>query len=213
MEEWSMKREGGMDFKVGKVVSEWLKACPNSISKRTQVQVMLAWEPPMNGVFKLNVDGSRKGGIGCIGAGGIIRDSFGDWMGGFAVNLGIGQTLDAELWGLFFGLKLAVAKGVARLSIEMDSMTAVQLIKQHVPSCHHPCAGVIASCVALMRKFESVELTHVYRERNAAADCLANWSLNMDMGVCYFEDAPIWISSILIDDMLGAVKPRMFSFS
>ncbi|CAL9017342.1 unnamed protein product [Prunus brigantina] len=134
-------------------------------------------------------------------------------MGGFAVNLGIGQTLDAELWGLFFGLKLAVAKGVARLSIEMDSMTAIQLVKQHVPSCLHPCVGVIASCVALMRKFEFVELTHVYRERNVAADCLANWSLNMDLGVCYFEDAPIWISSILIDDMLGAVKPQMISFS
>ncbi|VVA26065.1 PREDICTED: ribonuclease [Prunus dulcis] len=173
------------------------------------MQIMLAWEPPMNGVFKLNVDGSRKGGIGCIGAGGIICDSFGDWMGGFAVNLGIGQTLDAELWGLFFGLKLAAAKGVARLSIEMDSMTAVQLIKQHVPSCLHPCTGVIASCVALMSKFEFVELTHVYRERNAATDCLANWSLNMDLGGCFFYEAPAWISSILIDDLLGAVKPRM----
>ncbi|KAI5322640.1 hypothetical protein L3X38_031712 [Prunus dulcis] len=175
------------------------------------MQIMLAWEPPMNGVFKLNVDGSRKGGIGCIGAGGIICDSFGDWMGGFAVNLGIGQTLDAELWGLFFGLKLAAAKGVPRLSIEMDSMTVVQLIKQHVPSCLHPCTGVIASCVALMSKFEFVELTHVYRERNAAADCLANWSLNMDLGGCFFDEAPAWISSILIDDLLGAVKPRMIS--
>ncbi|CAL8075947.1 unnamed protein product [Prunus armeniaca] len=50
-----------------------------------------------NGVFKLNIDGSRKGGIGCIGVGGIIRNSLGDWMGGFAVNLDIGQTMDAEL--------------------------------------------------------------------------------------------------------------------
>ncbi|KAI5325826.1 hypothetical protein L3X38_034900 [Prunus dulcis] len=82
---------------IASAVSEWLQACHNSISKKTQVQIMLAWEPPVNGVLKLNVDGSRKGGIGCIDAGGIIRDSFGDWMGGFAVNLGIGQTLDAEL--------------------------------------------------------------------------------------------------------------------
>ncbi|CAL2225464.1 unnamed protein product [Prunus armeniaca] len=52
-----------------------------------------------NGVFKLNIDGSRKGGTGCIGVGSIIRNSLGDWMGGFAVNLGIGQTMDAELWG------------------------------------------------------------------------------------------------------------------
>ncbi|KAI5333441.1 hypothetical protein L3X38_023572 [Prunus dulcis] len=76
-----------------------------------------------------------------------------------------------------------------------------------------PFAGVIASCVALMSKFESVELTHVYREKNVAANCLANWSLNMDLGVCYFDEAPVWISSILIDDLLGAVKPQMISVS
>ena len=132
-------------------------------------------------------------------------------MGSFVVNLGNGQTLDAELWGLFFGLKLAAAKGVARLSIEMDSMTAVQLIKQHVSSCLHPCTGVIASCVALMSKFEIVELTHIYLQKNAATYYFLNWSHNMDLGVCYFDEAPVWISSILIDDLLGAVKPRMVS--
>ncbi|CAL2229207.1 unnamed protein product [Prunus armeniaca] len=94
-----------------------------------KVQIMLVWDSPVNCVFKLNVDDSRKGGTGCIGVGGIIRNSLGDWMGSFAVNLGNGQTLDAKLWGLFYGLKLAAAKGVAGLSIEMDSITDVQLIK------------------------------------------------------------------------------------
>ncbi|KAI5321119.1 hypothetical protein L3X38_030190 [Prunus dulcis] len=52
-------------------------------------------------MLKLNVDGSHKGSTGCIGADGVIRNSLGEWIGEFAVNLGMGQILDAELWSLF----------------------------------------------------------------------------------------------------------------
>lgn len=41
-----------------------------------------------------------------IVAGGVIIDSAGDWIGGFAVNLGKGQTLEVVVSGLLFGLKL-----------------------------------------------------------------------------------------------------------
>ncbi|CAL9022933.1 unnamed protein product, partial [Prunus brigantina] len=53
---------------------------------------------------------------------------FGEWIKGFAVNLGKGQIIEAELWGLFFGLKMALDKGINRLIIEMDSALGVQLI-------------------------------------------------------------------------------------
>lgn len=37
------------------------------------------------------------------------------------MNLGIGQILEAELWGLAFGLTMALDKGVSKITIEMDS--------------------------------------------------------------------------------------------
>lgn len=58
---------------------------------------MLAWDFPRHGWVKLNVDGSRRISFGNVGAGGVLRNSSGDWIGGFAVNLGIGNILDAEL--------------------------------------------------------------------------------------------------------------------
>ncbi|CAL2280278.1 unnamed protein product [Prunus armeniaca] len=79
-------------------------------SGTNKVQVLLAWVPPEIGVVKLNVDGSRKGSTGAIGAGEVLRDHLGQWVGGFAVNLGQGEVLEAELWGLFFGLNLDVEK-------------------------------------------------------------------------------------------------------
>ncbi|CAL9016223.1 unnamed protein product, partial [Prunus brigantina] len=50
-------------------------------------------------------------------------------VGGFSVNLGIGQILEAELWRLFFGLQLAMARGISNLVIEMDSVLVVHLMK------------------------------------------------------------------------------------
>ncbi|CAL9020979.1 unnamed protein product [Prunus brigantina] len=75
---------------------------------------------------ELNVDGTCMTASGKIGAGGVIRDCVGEWCAGFAVNLGKGRILDAEIWGLFFGLRLAVAKGFTKIIIEMDSRIACE---------------------------------------------------------------------------------------
>lgn len=92
-----------------------------------KVQVSLAWEPPDVGCFKLNVDGSKRSMSRAIGAGGVLRNSEGLWIGGFTVNLGLGQAQDAEIWGLFFGLKLAISRNSSPLIVEMDSALAVSL--------------------------------------------------------------------------------------
>ncbi|CAL8151591.1 unnamed protein product [Prunus armeniaca] len=90
------------------------------------VHVPLAWDPPDVGCFKLNVDGSRRSMSKAIGAGGVLRNSEGLWIGGFTVNLGLGQVQDADL-GSVFGLKLAISRNSSPLIVEMDSALAVSL--------------------------------------------------------------------------------------
>ncbi|CAL8995127.1 unnamed protein product, partial [Prunus brigantina] len=126
------------------------------------IQVELAWVHPRIGAFKLNVDGTCKPCSGAIGAGGVIRDSVGDWVGGFSVNLGTGQILDAELWGLFFGLQLAVARGISNLVIEMDSALVVHLMMNPDTIGGHPLAGLLASCWDFMNMLRDCDLQHVY---------------------------------------------------
>ncbi|XP_020420805.1 uncharacterized protein LOC109949499 [Prunus persica] len=48
------------------------------------------------------------------------------FVGGFTINLGKGQILDAD------GLKLAAERGISNLVVEMDSATAVQLLQRTV---------------------------------------------------------------------------------
>ncbi|CAL9010471.1 unnamed protein product [Prunus brigantina] len=127
---------------------EWIKSTTNLTVRVNKVQIHVAWEPPGPGQFKLNVDGPRRSVTGCIGAGGVIRDPFGGWVSGFAVNLGKGQVLEAEIWGLFFGLKLAIEKGISSLIIEMDSAIAVNLCQNSSMLSLHPYAAGSQVCSA-----------------------------------------------------------------
>ncbi|CAL8994425.1 unnamed protein product [Prunus brigantina] len=94
----------------------------------------------------------------------------------FAVNLGQGHILEAEVWGLYFGLKLAVEKGFTNLVIEMDATVVVSLVQQISSLQCHPLAAL---------------------------------SYNLDLGICFFNETPVWVSSLLVDDLLGLARPRL----
>ncbi|CAL8164027.1 unnamed protein product [Prunus armeniaca] len=153
---------------------EWIKSTSNRTVRVNKVQINVAWEPPGSGQFKLNVDGSRRSVTGCIGAGGVIRDPFGGWVSGFAINLGKGQVLEAEIWGLFFGLKLAIEKGISSLIIEMDSAIAVNLCQNSSMLTLHPLAALVRNCCDLKQQVPRCALQHVFHEKNIVADRLAN---------------------------------------
>ncbi|CAL8155059.1 unnamed protein product [Prunus armeniaca] len=135
---------------------EWLLHAYVSQPQKLKVLVSLAWVPPDVGWFKLNVDGSRRFSSGTIGTGGVLRNCNGDWVEGFTASLGQGQVLDAEIWGLFFGLKLAVACNISHLTVEMDSALVVQLIQMTDPILFHPLTGIAWLMEASIEFYASV---------------------------------------------------------
>lgn len=159
----------------------------------------LCWSKPPTGFFKLNIDGTRQGSSGKIGAGGIIRCSSGNWINGFDANLGVGEVLDAETWGLFHGLKLAVSCNIENLQVESDSAIWVKLML-HSDITMHPLGSLLACCKGLMEKFHYFSLKHIYRECNMVADCLAKHSLNHEHEIVEFPLPPIHAQSVLLDD-------------
>ncbi|CAL9017503.1 unnamed protein product [Prunus brigantina] len=177
-------------------VFEWFKASGGTKNQERKEQQVLSWEPPISNWLKLNVDGSR-------------RDSSGIWHGGFVINLGQGQILEAKLWGLFFGLKLAIGKGVKKLLVEMDSATTIRLIQCKESLEVHPLAGLLDCCREMLAQLDCVEVHHIFWEKNFAADCLAKLSYNMGLGVWFLDEAPSCLGSILIDDSLGVGHPRL----
>uniref|UniRef100_A0A7N2LQE5 RNase H type-1 domain-containing protein n=1 Tax=Quercus lobata TaxID=97700 RepID=A0A7N2LQE5_QUELO len=74
---------------------------------RTTITTLAGWKPTPFPFLTLNTDGSAKGNTGHAGAGGIIRDHWGNWIRGFSINIGITHSMMAELWAIREGLKFA----------------------------------------------------------------------------------------------------------
>ena len=66
--------------------------------------------------------------VGHAGGGGVLRDHNRNWMWGFAVKLGRCSVIEAEIWSIIHGLRLAWEKGLRQLVLEMNSLMAANWI-------------------------------------------------------------------------------------
>ncbi|GAU43930.1 hypothetical protein TSUD_28720 [Trifolium subterraneum] len=88
---------------------------------------LIGWKPPDIGVVKLNTDGACKDDR-TAGCGGIIRNSDGRWIDGFAKSLGKCNSYVAELWEVLEGLKYARRLGYQAINLNVDSLAVKQVL-------------------------------------------------------------------------------------
>ena len=82
----------------------------------------IIWQPPVFDWIKCNIDGASLGNPGPSSCGGIFRDKNADFLGAFAYNLGISNSLVAELNATMFAIELAHHRGWNHIWLESDSM-------------------------------------------------------------------------------------------
>jgi exonuclease III len=96
---------------------------------KVRVPSPIKWKPPDIGWAKLNTDGASLGNPGIAGGGGIIRDSNGGWVGGFARAIGVTTSVQAELRALKDGLMLAIDLGIPNMLL--SHAMAVDIYRKH----------------------------------------------------------------------------------
>ncbi|PKI65945.1 hypothetical protein CRG98_013665 [Punica granatum] len=127
------------------------------------------WTKPDEGWFKLNTDGASKGNPGLVGAGGLICDSNGNWMGGFMLNIGIASSMAAELWGARDGLELAWDMDYPRLILEIDSASVRDsMVGQEAGA--PPLRPLLSDIRGLLARDWEITFRHTYSEWNCCAD-------------------------------------------
>ncbi|KAL4336757.1 hypothetical protein AHAS_Ahas12G0042100 [Arachis hypogaea] len=171
---------------------------------------MIGWEPPTEGWFKLNVDGSVMPPASMASCSGLIRDCQGRMIAGFMMNLGNCSITLAELWDLYAGIKLARELGIGKLLVETDSLCASNFVQNMAPS---KTAGtpLLRAIKLLLAHSWDVRVSHVYKERNFYADLLAKKADLCQIGLTCFSSPPAFLSAVLMADAAGVKFARMIS--
>jgi ribonuclease HI len=127
---------------------------------------------------RLYADGAARGNPGPAGAGAVIVSPEGHIVAKVGKFLGDNTNNFAEYMGLILGLKRAKAMGIKELEVLSDSELLVrqlngeyQVKAENLRPLHHEAKGLLAS-------FPAVEVRHVPREDNAAADEMSNRAID-----------------------------------
>ena len=136
---------------------------------RSHSSVIVSWQPPPFGYFKLNFDGSDSGSSAVVGV--AIRDSSGKLVGAQVYRFGQTSTLFAEVWGLRNGLLLAIQQQIQDLYIEGDNQVLIRILQGHY-ACPWTIQTLIEYIQHLLRHFKFYTIKHIFREANRVADLL-----------------------------------------
>ncbi|XVF30019.1 hypothetical protein REPUB_Repub16aG0021300 [Reevesia pubescens] len=107
------------------------------------------WSPPSPGVFILNFNGAMKVETSLSSTDGLIRDNAGNWLKRYIVNIGVTNSLMAELWGVREGLLLAKSVEIHKLVVELDAAVVVHFLTEGVVD-SHPCSVLVNECLSIM---------------------------------------------------------------
>ncbi|KAL4343004.1 hypothetical protein AHAS_Ahas11G0035000 [Arachis hypogaea] len=129
-------------------------------------------------------------------------------VGGFRANLDYCQAIQAELWGVHYGLQTAWSLGMRRVIVEFDSLNAIMYIKRN-PSDSHGHSHIIRKIAEWMKRPWEIIFRHVYREANRCADWLARSIQSQSPGYNFIDLPPSGLQTLLIDDLTGVSISRI----
>jgi ribonuclease HI len=138
-------------------------------------------EPDSNSrpaAFQANIDGGSRGNPGPASYGVVMRNERGEVVAKLKKYIGRMTNNVAEYYGLIAALDYAQSQGVRALRIESDSELLVRQMLGHYKVKSADLRPLFERAKKIAQTFESFRIAHVYRERNAEADALANEAMD-----------------------------------
>ncbi|PKI50207.1 hypothetical protein CRG98_029390 [Punica granatum] len=151
----------------------------------------------------------KVGNPGSAGAGGLIRDSLGRWVGGFRMNLGCTTSLITELKALRQRLIIAAECGASKLIVELDAKLVLDWVWGNTTN--RVLTNLIDDCRSLCQQFDVILPKHTYREANKCADHLANLGVDLPDCLVSLTYPPPSLRKLLFEDAMGLTSPRTVS--
>jgi ribonuclease HI len=122
----------------------------------------------------LFADGGSRGNPGPAASGAVLFGEDGSVLAEIGEYLGIKTNNVAEWRALLSGLEAARSLGVDELDIRMDSELVVRQVTGVYRVKHADLIPIAARVKSILRGFARVEIRHVPRKENHAADAVVN---------------------------------------
>ena len=161
---------------------------------------MAEWSKPAVNCYKVNVKGifNRPRFTAAVGC--IIRNDEGEWEKGCGGLIGLVDPVTAQLWSIFYGLKLAWESHRTSLVLETDCPSALGHVLH--PDPRYPLADLVSMINGLRAEaWNSLELECIPESANAAASALSSHCLSGRGGVDDFVSPPASVMAIVSEEM------------
>lgn len=167
------------------------------------------WEVPLDGWVKLNCDAAVTNLGANAAVGGVVRNANGNFLLGFAMDIGEATVTMAELKAILTSLNVLRGKGYSKIVINSDSLTVVRFVQGGCSNLH-PCYQMVKGIRGVMRRINECAISHTLHEANQVVDSFAKFSLTLTMCSRIFYCVPNFASLPLHADPIGSVFPRVF---
>ena len=168
----------------------------------------IKWEKSEQGWWKLNTDGSWNAAVGSTAGGGLIRDSWGNWVTRFTRKLGNANSFTVEVWALRDGLMLCVQRKFLAVIVEIDAKALVDAFN-NTSYCNSVISPIFDDCKHLILQIPQVCIKHVYREANKCADWLANSGHSLSLDFIVHSVPPVSLIPTVEADCNGSWCNRL----
>ncbi|HEV2027120.1 MAG TPA: ribonuclease HI family protein [Candidatus Dormibacteraeota bacterium] len=128
--------------------------------------------------LRVFTDGAARGNPGPAGLGVVIEDEHGMRLRGLHRWLGVATNNEAEYHAFIEGLKAVDEWKPDRLEVYLDSKLVVEQVNGRWRVKEARLQPLHRQAKELLDRFREVEVKHVERERNKAADALANQAID-----------------------------------
>lgn len=154
--------------------AEYLHLTNHNLKKSNlKLKIPIKWTTPPEIIYKLNIDDAHLKNSNIEGAGGIIRDSGGNWIDGFSSHIMVSSPIMGKIISFLKGLKLAFTKNRTPIIMKTNCQVILSLLQDNV----HNKANVnfLHDCRFPLDALGHPHVRHIYREGNQVTHTLAIW--------------------------------------
>nr|WP_203794111.1 bifunctional RNase H/acid phosphatase [Actinoplanes couchii] len=158
----------------------------------------------------IEADGGSRGNPGPAGYGAVVFDAeSGAVLAERYDSLGVATNNVAEYSGLIAGLEAAAELNAERVAVKMDSKLVIEQMSGRWQIKNAGLRPLAAEAAALVGKFAGVTYEWIPRERNKAADALANRAMDEAAGVLKNDETPkSWAPPASLSDATRIILVR-----